>query len=1210
MIRTYNRTPLNFGKASQNADNIKHFNTFDFKGLIDNKNFLTVDQNSFSDCSNVYVDSEGLLRSRPSLKEDKIIVKLDTGDVVLSNIINVKSFSDVIVYQSENNGKYYLTFINEDFEKNVQVECEENIKLVLADKKIFVFAENSLNYYNTDTNAYFTGEDYIYKPVTKYFVDNIETQDVVKESPNILTNSDIYKYIYTNVLNGDYSTLIGKKVSVQINDKDYTFTFTENKNYTFVDKHSVSTKTSNLVSDKTDNHIPCVLGIGGELSLMVDISDNTDVYLATEYIIEDTDTNYLKRCKYSYFYSVNGLIYNKLPSLEGAITDAKVSKNGAYAVTMRKDGPYIISILDTQGSTTGIYKYPTWTNLLKYHGDDTEYDFDSGSTVDEYGYAMVNLENSTVLNLDIFDDDNFTILYGKTPIDSLPPYTNLFYANTKDHLFYKTYTELECLYCINKVIKTKTISKLNPQIVELKYVDASIDLLGPSTKAQYRLEFTNIVPGSEVGDNIAHMEFNWALKTFSGEVVESGTVSKDFENQTPTRAASYVQYYDQYVGNKDTGTSSILFRAMVTYTNTRNIVCNIIPGYYIYKDGNDYKFAHGLTYDSEENGEHNLVLVGHKPQIKLDKIEDEQFGIIGNYYGIQIYGNNFDNVSMRSNRAYFEIFNDNFSVSSLSDENKNLILYSKTTLDGPYVKSTLLRSPLSDGLSVKVRSYKGEYYCAFNKLSYLYSYGTTFNYLVSHVVKESLEKTYTTYSGFLGYSTSTLDYPFGYDESTRFVFSNDANYVLTNNKLYKLKYGFNYDEPGDFDLGKLEEIDLIVEGYPLKISELNNYLQNIIYYDIDKDSNIATIYKTVDKIEISLENEKDNKYFLPDYIAELENFYFANKEELYISVKRVNNENRFMWYFPETQRHIYNYNITNLHPISTSEMAVFFKDEIRYITYDTESSAHRDYKTRLDIGCRPGSDVITTYDSKYTIFTTDRGMVAMSYQEFISSTEQALSYLSDNIYEVFNNYIKDAEVKLHKFGFWIIVYRLDRSNGFLFDLRTSTWWPIDCTNNIQKLFNYNSNLYLLSDNKILKPDKTDLNYYDYIDGVSKNISWYIKSQKLYLGAPNYNKLVFNMTFSSVHNLEELENANIPITDTTFKLQIRNYRKNITGSIGTESSTVINYNVNSARTYVQRMNYGNINEFEYLLSFDDTIENQIPLSLNSISVKYKIGGPVR
>ena len=44
--------------------------------------------------------------------------------------------------------------------------------------------------------------------------------------------------------------------------------------------------------------------------------------------------------------------------------------------------------------------------------------------------------------------------------------------------------------------------------------------------------------------------------------------------------------------------------------------------------------------------------------------------------------------------------------------------------------------------------------------------------------------------------------------------------------------------------------------------------------------------------------------------------------------------------------------------------------------------------------------------------------------------------------------------------------------------------------------------------------------------------------------------------------------------------------------------------------IQRLNYSKINEFQYQLSYDEENAIEIPLSINSISIKYKIGGQVR
>ena len=68
MARTVNRQPFTVRTPSSNDVKDYFFNQVNWKGMNDNRNFLAVDQESFEECDNVYVDSEGLLRSRPSVR--------------------------------------------------------------------------------------------------------------------------------------------------------------------------------------------------------------------------------------------------------------------------------------------------------------------------------------------------------------------------------------------------------------------------------------------------------------------------------------------------------------------------------------------------------------------------------------------------------------------------------------------------------------------------------------------------------------------------------------------------------------------------------------------------------------------------------------------------------------------------------------------------------------------------------------------------------------------------------------------------------------------------------------------------------------------------------------------------------------------------------------------------------------------------------------
>lgn len=118
--------------------------------MCDDKNILAVDQETFSDCKNVYVDSEGLLRSRPSLKIKTVTYSNAGNEYTLSDILDVWTFNDVTVYLSTSDKKYYLTFVNKNVANHIQRELKytdsdgeshsySKVMPILADNKIFIF---------------------------------------------------------------------------------------------------------------------------------------------------------------------------------------------------------------------------------------------------------------------------------------------------------------------------------------------------------------------------------------------------------------------------------------------------------------------------------------------------------------------------------------------------------------------------------------------------------------------------------------------------------------------------------------------------------------------------------------------------------------------------------------------------------------------------------------------------------------------------------------------------------------------------------------------------------------------------------------------------------------------------------------------------------------------------------------------------------------
>lgn len=388
-------------------------------------------------------------------------------------------------------------------------------------------------------------------------------------------------------------------------------------------------------------------------------------------------------------------------------------------------------------------------------------------------------------------------------------------------------------------------------------------------------------------------------------------------------------------------------------------------------------------------------------------------------------------------------------------------------------------------------------------------------------------------------------------------------------------------------------INLIV-----KPDEFSAYMIDVIaytdhtYYIID-DKVYSSLLSSTLEFNYSVDGEN---HILPiQKISKLNDFYLSSDTTLFINAYReVDGE--FYWYLPESNKQTFDNKITGLHPISSTEMSVFFNDEIWYV-----SSVDGKYyctKSKLQLGLKDGGDIITSYDGSQIIFATERGLVALSYQDFVASTDQVFTFLSDTIYELIKSYCKDP-IKLFKFDFWIFLYKDNSNDVFVFDVRNNSWWPWSYEHHLTKLMKYNDEVLAISNGNFYRFDYSNDNYYDY-DGNKHHIDWYVVSQKLHLSAINYYKRLSNITLSSV--------IDIPNTDepVTYDLDILNYRKTLDDG----QTQTIGYKVQVLRTYVQRLNYPKVNEFQYTLRTDHDNTVQLPLSLSNITLKYKITGQVR
>ena len=108
-------------------------------------------------------------------------------------------------------------------------------------------------------------------------------------------------------------------------------------------------------------------------------------------------------------------------------------------------------------------------------------------------------------------------------------------------------------------------------------------------------------------------------------------------------------------------------------------------------------------------------------------------------------------------------------------------------------------------------------------------------------------------------------------------------------------------------------------------------------------------------------------------------------------------------YLPERNEQRFANKITNLHPLGENVMGVFTDSEIWYIQTvalnDGSVAYTKPIKSKIPVGCRDGDSVITALDGQAIIFPTERGLTVMAPQDFIATTENTLTYLSDMIQE-------------------------------------------------------------------------------------------------------------------------------------------------------------------------------------------------------------------
>lgn len=1221
MIKTFNRTPISVNTPGDK--NIKNyfFNHYNWKGMCDDKNILAVDQETFSDCKNVYVDSEGLLRSRPSLKIKTVTYSNAGNEYTLSDILDVWTFNDVTVYLSTSDKKYYLTFVNKNVANHIQKELTytdsngeshsySKVIPILADNKIFIFSEHDFNYYDIEKNIYATAIDFIYIPTTSV-VSGDKTTEL--DSPNILTKSYITKYLYDKSTNINFADLVDKEITVEVDGVSYKINFEYNNELVFVERYSGlgenNFSTTNNILGKNTKNIPLVQASERESTLIC----------SYERVLDDKGN--ISAVNWTIYHTLDGITFTSLPPKSKILGMPKISRDGFYAFVFCEDGPWVYSLLDTEGKLTGTKKYAVWTNLLKTINE-TKYNewIADGFNLNKHNADDVYFNQTISVNGYFRDDTTFAFTYGDGLLNTYgePRYKNFYCVYSYGSDFYKKVifnSSMDTPYTY-----TPKVSSVNFEMTN------KVEVWGGGNT--FPSEITEDLYYDITSNNIPDKQFVYVNENGTTKCTAYLTDLKlllfltapfvSSESLTALRGKSIFQGNYKIVdtdGNViDHGIIHNQVNVSLDTVTNRNYVHKFTEKYFsfdvnvrIFSKGNQFLPLYNIHYSAlSSDGTvtitsrnisgtettsgtllegRNAATAQSMPNLYVD-FKEQRMSI-----AIDFTASSPSNVSYDNYRGIYRIERNN------TGEIGSGIIYS---IRYPYVTNEpapIIRPPLRDGLIIS----NGRY--MFTRLEKEGENAVTH----VHTIKLNDSNEITSNHDTSVYLEEYIaDW---YFLERMFVFGDPVPYLLTKKQL------FTYDDYTS-DTSNYTPINLLFSCFPIA------YFYGGNTFDSMYIANTNALYiSNADKvIELSETMVGETNFILPEVYALLENYYVGIGNKLYIS-KSVTDNGKFKWYFPEISVQPFDNGITNLQPISNSEVAIFFENEIWHSTLDAETTidgrkgVYRYYKSKLQAGCKKGSDVLVTYDGKYTIFASNRGLVAMSYQDFIASTEQSLTYLSDNIYDVFINYITEQnslnQIKLYKFGYWIIIYKRDSKDGFVFDTRNNSWWPLSSFDKPTKFVTIDNKIEMLSVGSMYDLNKSDADYYDYDGEFVNKVSWFVKSQKLHLSALNNYKHIINMTFVSVHDSNILQNSEYNIDGLDFKLQVNCYRKKVDGNINSlDDYVTVNYRVDTIRTYVQRLNYSKINEFQYQLSSDEENAMDIPLSLNSITIKYKVGGQVR
>lgn len=1207
-MQTYKRSVPDINTSSTLNKTNKYLTQLNFKGIKEDENIYSIDQESLSDALNVYVDEDSHLVSRPSLQND--LSTKDLPYVIISRIygqyeslIEVREAGKYIVYVLQETFAYYngnlpqvynIFVLPKGYDKatlptNSRLEDLADYHISIVDNYIVCFNKDKL----VNNGTYMEPEFQSYPHGARVF--DVNDADTGWQDFNKFVNIPVVKRV------------VGNQVT--------TYEKNQFTNYTKEEYIWSNNSIPILPAGKPD--IKVVSSSGTNYWKVQDddkgLSVNTDYRLMTTLPVNILESdivtmaqNVICIARSSYFLvSFNGgqsFDQYYYPSYSGEFLNiASVSEDAKYFLFVTTDGVYECNIVDV-GATTAF----TW-KLYYLDGDDTKKVADNLDKV--YYNKFLNCVTYPTAN-------NFAFMLNLKDIAI---------SNACDKYIY---------YCGKEL--PKNYAAKDTELILHKTNIPSFKLGAfPNIDLSHCLKMTLNENGTPLITFIAN---------YSASIIN--ITKTDFDNLTPS-IDNYGNIYK--VTNESSGFTSMeyikksiytdnYFKAsLMDVTTTEMAWITVIQGgiYSVSDSSGEYRVAPYRWDTITERLAYNDLVpeqnVTHYTGITALKSISQSIASEGIY---------------KAAKTYFTVLVDTF-LQYNSDETSSL------QTNFWRIGTIYIPCPTKDvaaGIVYSTQTIITDI-DTFNDAAFLTTkdkgepYKLTGGYLVHLPQDASSNRPATLYSyGFVSkqWTKNLLQLKDkNNNETIPFIFANAYNKVnIIGDKFYL----FNHDSDTQYSI--------YTNNFTATDSAISDYL---IVPNLDEDK----LFR--------------KEFHCSHTAGEL---FLASNNEFYITSNIKDEDGKLLLNLPVINNQRFIDDVTAITNISTTEIAIFFTNGIKICTKvsdDTYGYRYDYYNTKLSTGVDKYDSVINTIEGTYTLFPTKRGLAAMNYQAFMATTDQSLTYITDDIHKIwteFYSYTVNEKIggiyDIKRF-IKIIQWRqyLILTNGskqmLIYDLTRHYWWKWEVPENLRIALTDQEDLKVISifntaevtekvgvHNYVFnneesygrllvftnKWDGKDLIYRDFsglrtlkgITGfISRNnlpIDWRVVSQPLHFSAPTYYKNIKQLIFQLYSDKEEISNDSIIA-------QIQVFRK----KLDVRAPETISFKIDKLRTFVKRFNYWKVCELQWALSADiryslqkreyvpysgkneilyqvDTTDNPQPLRLNGININYEIGGEVR